>query len=286
MPSNRPAAIDVERPAFAERRERYFAASGQGFDVKAEEGSVQIDLYDEIGPYGASSKDFRAKLRDAGKRDIVLRINSPGGSVFDGIGIYADLIAHPGNIKVEIVGVAASVASIIAMAGDERLIAPESYLMIHNSWTLALGNESELLEIAALLKKIDTGFVATYSARTSIEPRAIKKMMAEETWLTGKEAVENGFATGLLPAADARAKFDLSIFAKAPDKLRDAVGATKPTNIRDFESFLRDEGGFSRSQAKALAAGGFSAVERRDDAELMDLARHIALRADSISQIH
>src|SRR5690606_13165342 len=141
---------------------------------------------DEVGPFGVSAKDFRAKLTEAGERDSTLRINSPGGHVFEGLGIYADLIRHPGHIRVEIIGVAASVASIIAMAGDERLIAPESYLMIHNAWTLALGNESELTEIAALLRKIDDGMARTYSARTKIDARIIKRAMSDETWYVGK----------------------------------------------------------------------------------------------------
>lgn len=287
MRSSRPPAIEIEAPAFAERRERYFAAKDNGFNVQAADSSFQIDLYDEIGPFGVSSKDFRAKLVEAGKRDVTLRINSPGGDAFMGLGMYADLVAHPGKIRVEIVGVAASIASIIAMAGDERLIAPGSYLMIHNAWTLAFGNESDLIEIAALLHKIDSGMASTYAARTKIDERVIKKAMNDESWYTGKEAVASGFATGLLPAAEAKAKFDLSIFAKVPEKLRDVISGTNstPTNIRDFESFLRDAGGFSRSQAKAISAGGFPATEHRDDAALLELAQHIAAQANSISHI-
>src|SRR5690606_33646296 len=121
--------IEIEAPK-GERRGPFFARSrGTVFDVRAAADKkapvTEIDLYDEIGFWGVNAKEFRARLKDAG--DVVLRINSPGGDVFDGLAIYNDLLQHPGNVRVEITGLAASIASIIAMAGDEVVIAPNAF---------------------------------------------------------------------------------------------------------------------------------------------------------------
>src|SRR4051812_40894455 len=104
------------------QRDRFFARSvGTNFDASLNGAATEIDLYDEIGVWGVTARDFRNKLKDT-TGNIVLRINSPGGSVTDGVAIYNDLLAHKGDVRVEITGVAASIASIIAMAGSEVAI--------------------------------------------------------------------------------------------------------------------------------------------------------------------
>jgi ATP-dependent Clp protease protease subunit len=291
MPS-KPAKIELPEVTLANRKDRYFKAQGQEFATRNAAGVTHLDLYDEIGPFGVTAKDFRAKLSGA-SGDVVLRINSPGGHVFEGIGIYNDLLAHNGHIRIEVVGVAASIASLIAMAGDEIAVADGSFLMIHNAWGLTVGNRHDHDEASSVLEKIDDSMASTYSTKSGIDVRTIATMLDNETWMTGKEAKAKGFATEVIAAADQRAKFDLSIYAKAPVELRDEVQGNRQSlspseidNVRDYEKFLR-EAGFPRSRAKALAAGGFKAdADRRDvEAGFSELAAFITAKSSLIKGI-
>jgi ATP-dependent protease ClpP protease subunit len=260
--------IDIKAPA-GERRDRFFARSvGTRFEAKAEDGGTVIDLYDEIGYWGTNARAFRARLKDA-TGDITLRINSPGGDVFDGIAIYNDLLAYDGKVKVEVVGLAASIASIIAMAGDEITIADNAMMMIHNAWTIGVGNRHDFADIAGTLAKIDDSLARTYAARSTSGIRAIKQMMDDETWLTAKEAKDAGFATAIGLAEPAKAKFDLSVFGGVPKALlwdEDAATETKPTK-RDLERALTQDAGWSRSKARIAMR---EIEEKSDDEPLQD----------------
>lgn len=245
--------IDVSAPE-GNRRNRFFArAVGTKFAAATTENSTTIDLFDEIGFWGVRAKDFNLRLKDAG--DIVLRVNSPGGDVFDGVAIYNMLKAHKGNVRVEVLGIAASIASIIAMAGTERAIADNAMMMIHNSWTLAVGNKADLIDTAELLGKIDDSMARTYATATGLGVRSVKQMMDNETWLTGKEAKEQGFATEILKPADmqAVAKFDLSVFGNVPKSLVwDDDVFDNPESEEDIEKLLMRDAGRTRSQARSL----------------------------------
>lgn len=259
--------IDVGAPLSGERRERFFArAVGTRFEAKKDGAGTTIDLYDEIGYWGTNARGFRAKLKEA-SGDITLRINSPGGDVFDGIAIYNDLLAYDGKIKVEVVGLAASIASIIAMAGDEITIADNAMFMVHNAWTIGVGNRHDFADVAATLTKIDDALARTYAARTTTGIRAIKQMMDDETWLTAKEAVEAGFATAVGSKAEAKARFDLSVFASVPDALkwRESDAEEVPTK-RDLERALTQDAGWSRSKARAA----LREAEQSEDEPLRD----------------
>ncbi len=259
--------IDVGAPIAGERRDRFFArAVGTKFEAKVEDGGTVIDLYDEIGYWGTDARGFRARLKDA-TGDITLRINSPGGDVFDGIAIYNDLIAYDGKVKVEVVGLAASIASIIAMAGDEITIADNAMFMIHNAWTIGVGNRHDMADVATVLGKIDDALARTYAARTTTGIRSIKQMMDDETWLTAKEAKEAGFATSVGSAAEAKARFDLSVFSAVPDSLkwRDDATEDAPTK-RDLERALTQDAGWSRSKARAA----MRVIENTKDEPLQD----------------
>lgn len=249
--------IDIDVPKGA-RRDRFFARSiGTKFAViePAKSGdATEIELYDEIGMWGVNAKDFRSQLKNSG--DVVLKINSPGGDVFDGIAMYNDLVSHKGNVRVEITGMAASIASIIAMGGKQIAIAPNAMMMIHNAWTIAMGNADDFEEQAAVLNKIDGVLALTYATQKGTPGiRTIKQMMSDESWFNGKEAVENGFATELLQPADnsTQAKFDLSPFSNVPKSLL--------TTDEDFENdeteddivkVLMRDAGYTRARAKAF----------------------------------
>lgn len=248
--------IEIDAPV-SDRRTRFFArAIGTKFVAanKPDGNVTEIDLYDEVGFYGVNAKSFRSALKDAG--DVKLRINSPGGDVFDGIAIYNDLLAHDGNVTVEIVGLAASIASIIAMAGDTIAIADNAMMMIHNAWTIAVGNKEAFTAAAETLGKIDSALALTYASRKGTPGvRAIKQMMDAETWMNGKEAVASGFATELLKPADktAQAKFDLTVFNAVPSELLwpDSVFEGSETD-EDIEKILMRDAGYSRTRARAF----------------------------------
>ena len=268
--------IDIGAPRAGDRRDRFFARSiGTRFDAKTEGGETIIDLYDEIGYWGTNARSFRSRLKEA-NGDITLRINSPGGDVFDGIAIYNDLLAYDGKVKVEVVGLAASIASIIAMAGDEITIADNAMFMIHNAWTIGVGNRHDFADVSSTLSKIDDALARTYAARTTTGIRAIKQMMDDETWLTAKEAKDAGFATSVGSAADVKAKFDLSVFASVPDALKwsEETGEEAPTK-RDLERALTQDAGWSRSKARAA----MRVIENNDDPAKQDAGEHVDLTA-------
>jgi ATP-dependent protease ClpP protease subunit len=252
--------IDVSGSHPSGPRSKFFArATGTAFRaVEVEAGAQVVELYDEIGYWGVTAKDFRDKLKDV-TGDFTLRINSPGGDVFDGIAMFNDLVAHKGKVKVEIAGIAASIASVIAMAGNTIEIAPNAFFMIHNAWTIALGDRHDFEATAGVLGQIDEAIARTYVGRSKVGIRSVREMMDDETWLGSADAIDKGFADKLMTvdAGDTAvaARFDLTgVFAKAPDALRwQADAAVDPQTIRDIEKeLMRDAGPRTRSQARAL----------------------------------
>ncbi len=251
--------IDISGSLPGGPRGRYFArASGTHFAAReADAGATVLELYDEIGFWGVTAKDFRDQLK-ATPGDITLRLNSPGGDVFDGIAIFNDLLAHPGKVRVEIAGLAASIASVIAMAGDSISIAPNGFLMIHNAWTFALGNRHDMAASAEVLGQIDEAIARTYVGRSKVGIRAVREMMDDETWLGSADAIDKGFADALLTVADPQAvsaRFDLTgMFSKFPDALRwQGSDPGEAVTARDIErELMRDAGPRTRSQARAL----------------------------------
>ncbi|MCG8672992.1 MAG: Clp protease ClpP, partial [Pseudomonadales bacterium] len=173
----------------------------------AADGNV-IDVLDVIGEdfwgEGVTAKAVGDRLKGmAGS--VKVRINSPGGDMFEGLAIYNMLRAHSGSVEVEILGLAASAASIIAMAGDEIVMGPGSIMMIHNAWGMVIGNRHDMREAADVFETFDSSMVKLYAARTGRERDDIAKMMDDETFLDAEEAVEAGFATkvdGDIAAAD------------------------------------------------------------------------------------
>lgn len=148
---------------------------------------------DEITP-----AQFRDDLGSLGDIDTLnIYINSGGGDVFAGIAIYNILKRHPANKVVYIDGLAASIASIVAMAGDRIVMPKNAMLMIHNAWTIASGNKNDLRKMADELEGVDSILVDTYVARSGLEAEEIRAMMDAETWLTASEAVDKGFADEL-----------------------------------------------------------------------------------------
>jgi ATP-dependent protease ClpP protease subunit len=193
---------------------------------KTGNNETTVTLYDEIGAFGAGSKQFLTDIGKLSGQHIHLRINSPGGSVVEGTAIYNALRRHEGGLTVHIDAMAASMASVIAMAGEPVYMADNALLMIHNPWTVSMGESKDLRKEADLLDKLKVNLRNAYVRKTGINAEEIGAMMDAETWLDAVEAVALGFADaieeGVAAAATAtpemlRARFDT--FAKASSSM-------------------------------------------------------------------
>ena len=172
-----------------------------------ERGDNVITMFDVIGEDfwsggGITAKTVAAQLRAIGPRPIEIQINSPGGDMFEGIAIFNVLREHPQPVTVKVMGMAASAASVIAMAGDTIEIGASSFIMIHNCWIIAIGNRHDMAETAEWLEPFDQAMVDLYAARTGQDAKQVGKWMDAETYMSGSQAIERGFADTLL-AADA-----------------------------------------------------------------------------------
>lgn len=161
-------------------------------------GSAEILLYDEIGSYGVDAKTFAAQLAEITAPTITLRINSPGGDVFDGLAMYASLRSHPATISTVVDGLAASAASIVALAGTKVNMAENALLMIHKAWSIALGNADDFKSAAAVLDKIDGQLAAIYVAKSGKPLAQVQAAMAAETWYTADEAKNFGLIDAVI----------------------------------------------------------------------------------------
>ncbi|WP_340583911.1 head maturation protease, ClpP-related [Brucella pseudintermedia] len=184
---------DAPSDVLAKWAEHSFAAA-PGADADA-----TISIFDVIGEdgwtgSGVTAKRISAALRSIGNKDITVRINSPGGDMFEGIAIYNLLRTHPAKVTVEVLGWAASAASIIAMAGDDIRMGLGSFMMVHNAWGLVIGNRHDLREAAELFDQFDAALADIYEARTGMARVEIERLMDAGTFMTAAQAVECGFA--------------------------------------------------------------------------------------------
>ncbi len=140
---------------------------------------------------------FRDELF-AGKGDVVIWINSPGGDCVAASQIYCMLMDYPGNVTIKIDGIAASAASVIAMAGTKVLMSPTSLMMIHNPLTMAIGDSEEMQKAIAMLSEVKESIINAYEIKTDLSRAKISQLMDAETWLNANKAIEMGFADGVL----------------------------------------------------------------------------------------
>ncbi|WEI17140.1 Clp protease ClpP [Acinetobacter proteolyticus] len=169
----------------------------------ADQDENTISIMDPIGydwwtDTGVTAKRISAALRSMNGGDVIVNVNSPGGDVFEGLAIYNLLREYEGHVTVRILGLAASAASFIAMAADEIQIARAGFFMIHNAWTGVWGNRNEMRETADFLEQIDETIADIYSIRTGQTIDELKAQMDKESWINGKNSVEQGFADSYL----------------------------------------------------------------------------------------
>lgn len=206
-------------------------------------GDNVITMFDVIGEDfwnggGITAKGVAAQLRAIGERPVEVQINSPGGDMFEGIAIYNVLREHPQEVTVKVMGMAASAASIIAMAGDRIEIGAASFLMIHNCWVLAVGNRNDMTETAEWLAPFDKAMAEVYASRSGQPIDLIEKWMDAETYMSGSTALDRGLADALLPSDQIKVDDN----AKSADKAANSLRAMELTLV---------SGGMSRSQARA-----------------------------------
>lgn len=223
------------------------------FSISAEGDVAEIRIFDVIGWPFIEAGDFLEELDGITAKEIRLRINSPGGDVFDGTAIFNAIKSHPATFNAEIEGIAASMGSIIALAADTVAIADNAWFMIHNPWTFMIGDYNDLRKEADLLERMSGVMAKTYADKSGKSEKDIKSLMDDETWFSGKEAVEEGFADSVIGDGGESAKFNTSLFGKTPDDIQRAAHNINPSK-RDAERALRDVG-FSQTEAKAIVAG-------------------------------
>lgn len=186
---------------------------GAGFSIKAKgKSEAEILIYEDIGESwfgGVTAKQFAEDLKDVGAVDTVhVRINSAGGDVFTGLAIYRILVEHKARVVVHIDGLAASIASVIAMAGDEIEIAEAGFIMVHDAWAVAVGNAEDMRTMAGLLDTTSNSIRDVYVARTGLAVADVETLMDAETWMTAAEAVEKGFAGSIAKNLRLAARID------------------------------------------------------------------------------
>ena len=185
-----------------------------------------LSIFDDIGAYGVSAKSFLNDLRTVTTDEVDVEINSPGGDVFAGLAIYNGLRASGKKINVKVLGLAASAASLVAMAGDTIEMPENAFMMIHNPWGFAMGGADEMRNTADVLDKIGTGLVSTYAKRTGKTDQEITALLDAETWMTAQEAVDAGFATSVTTALAVKASYSED---RLPENVRLAFKAQAPT---------------------------------------------------------
>lgn len=199
------------------------------YSIKAKANdTAEISIYDEIGFWGVSAASFAQDLKSCGNnlKQINLHIHSPGGDVFDGIAIYNLLKNHPANITVYIDGLAASMASVIAMAGNEVIMPENAMMMIHKPWGIQGGDAEDMRKYADLLDKVENTLIPAYANKTGKTPEELAEMLSAETWLNGKECVEQGFADKLAEPLVAMASIKsrkLEDFENMPKAIKDML---------------------------------------------------------------
>lgn len=227
VPSGRPQ-IDVRSYVSPRAMDRWDSSICAAAESEADDRTIGI--YDVIGEDwwtggGFTAKRMNAALRSLGKGPVTVSINSPGGDMFEGLAMYSMLREHPGEVTVKVMGLAASAASIIAMAGDQVQVARAGFLMIHNCWTVGIGNRHDFRELADQIEPFDAAMADVYAVRTGEDITAMQKLMDRESWIGGSAAVDQGFADALL-ASDEVGKAEDKKSASAVRKLEAALRAS------------------------------------------------------------
>lgn len=197
-PAGRPCAgvTSEPQPAALERWNGGLRAAADSDNTISIFDVVGRDYWDE----GVTAKRISGALRAMNGADVIVNINSPGGDMFEGLAIYNLLREYQGKVTVKVLGIAASAASVIAMAGDDIQIGRGAFLMIHNCWVIAMGNRHDFEEISVSLEPFDNAMADIYASRSGLSIETVHQLMDAESYIGGSDAVEKGLADSLLSA--------------------------------------------------------------------------------------
>lgn len=200
------------------------------YSIKASaEDVAEVTIYDEIGFWGINASRFLSDLAAVKASTVRLFINSPGGSVIDALAIFNGLRQSGKRIEVKVMGVAASAASYIAMAGDHISMPENTMMFLHNPIAGVYGNAEEMRDTADVLDKFGASLTATYAKRFKGEAAALDTIMADQTWLTAAECLGYGLCDEVTPAIEVKAQFDLD--RDFPEQVRALLASTKPAPV-------------------------------------------------------
>lgn len=229
-------------------RARKPSDSGKWFRIVNAGDTAQVHIYNEIGGWGITADKFKADLDGIKAGTIEVRVNSIGGDVFDGIAIHNALKQHPARVNVVVDGVAASIASVIAMAGDTVTMSRGSQMMIHEAYTAAVGNAGDMRRQADLLDKYSNTIASFYADKAGGEQADWRTRMQAETWFDADEAVKAGLADEVMsPTRAVKAQWDLSVFnyagrSKAPPPDLMPRKESPPVELDPDEALEPDQG--------------------------------------------
>jgi ATP-dependent protease ClpP protease subunit len=232
---------------------------------------ASVRIYDEIGGFGVTASDFIRELDAVETATLRVHLNSPGGSVDDGLAIMNALIAHPARVETHVDAAAYSIASVIAQAGDLRVMAPHSRMMVHEAMALGMGYASDFEKVAEHLRETSENIATIYAEKSGKAASYWRKKMADETRFTDKQAVEEGLADEVgrvtnLQAFKVAANFDWTKFTNyAHDKSEFEALAEAP----DIENAVAE--GIRKGVAEAVSA--LTAVIERNRIDPGDAAR-------------
>lgn len=220
--------------------------------------TAEVIIYGDIGGWldsGVTAADFANEISDLDVKTLEVRMNSGGGSVFEGQAIYNALNRHPAKIIMDVDGIAASIASVIIMSGDEIRITEGSHIMIHKPWSMAIGDAESMRKEAEVLDSLESGIVDIYAARTGKDRKQLEDWIGAETWFKGQAAVDSGFADQVIPAkrkAKAAKSNIFALYSGTPQELLELEESVP--NARNVERILREVEGLPQKQAKRIAS--------------------------------
>lgn len=261
----------------------------------------EIVLHGTVGDFywdaGFTARDVIEALASVGRQtDVTVRINSGGGIAWEGVAIYNALAAHGGNVTCEVEGIAASAASIIAMAGDQVVMRAGALMMIHDPALVTFGDASDHQKSLDILDKLGDQLAGIYADKTGSDADAVRDLMKEETWMTADEAVSLGFANSAddADAAEATA-FDYRLYAHAPEPLtalaqarswdrrkdKDATMTKPAAAVKPAKDNKEMESEPTAADIRAEERARISAIVNSDEAKGRgDLAAHLAHETD------
>lgn len=187
--------------------------------IEASGDEATVYVYDAIGYWGVEAQDFVKEIDAIKAKTIHLRINSPGGDVFDARAMKTALENHSAHVIAHIDGLAASAASFLMLAADDIEIADGGFIMIHEPWGFSMGTASDMRATADLLDKVNDAIVNDYSKATGKEITQIRQWMSDETWFSASEALEHGFVGKISEKTKANNAFNLSAYKNLPAAL-------------------------------------------------------------------